>query len=158
MRDRLFARLRGLLTRRRARREADEELTFHVEQETAANIARGFSPDEARRLALRDLGGVTQTREAIHDVRTLGIEAVWRDARHAVRCEFNVVVVRGRSRRRRGGAARPAQRSVDVMKTPGQNGFSQAHTQPPRPAWAGSPRPGRGRPDGPAPTPYAGHL
>ncbi len=85
MRDRLFARLRGLLTRRRARREADEELTFHVEQETAANIARGFSPDEARRLALRDLGGVTQTREAIHDVRTLGIEAVWRDARHAVR-------------------------------------------------------------------------
>ena len=36
-------------------------------------------------MALRDLGGLTQTTEAVRDVRTLWLDLVWRDARHAVR-------------------------------------------------------------------------
>ena len=94
----LVTRLRGLLRRSRAAAELDEELQFHVEHEIDANIARGMSPSDARRAALRDLGGLTQTREAALDVRSLWIESVWRDARHAVRAliaapSFSIVVV-----------------------------------------------------------------
>ena len=81
----LMTRLRGLLQRRRAHREIDDELAFHLEMETRANAARGMDPAKARREARRALGGVAQTKEAIRDVRTLGVEWVWQDLRHSVR-------------------------------------------------------------------------
>src|SRR5258708_15007055 len=95
---RLVTRLRGLLRRSRAAAELDEELQFHLEHEMAANVARGMSPGDARRAALRDLGGLAQTREAVLDVRSVWIDGVWRDARHGVRAliaapSFSVVVV-----------------------------------------------------------------
>ena len=65
---RLLTRLRGFLRRSRAAAELDEELQFHIEQEIAANIARGMSRSDARRVALSDLGGLAQTREAVLDV------------------------------------------------------------------------------------------
>ena len=49
MLTRLIAYARGLAARRRIEAEADEELAFHLEQETEANVARGLSPAEARR-------------------------------------------------------------------------------------------------------------
>ena len=82
---RLVTQLRGLLRRSRAATELDEELQFHLEHEIEANVARGMSAGEARRVALRDLGGLMQTREAVRNVRSLWIESVWRDGRHAVR-------------------------------------------------------------------------
>src|SRR5687767_3416284 len=82
---RLIARLRGLARRRTIDAEVDEELQFHLEHEIAANIARGMAPAEARRIALRDLGGVASTKEAARDVRTLSLDLIWRDVRHAVR-------------------------------------------------------------------------
>jgi hypothetical protein len=85
MLDRLIVALRGLLTRHRAGRELDEELRFHLEMETRAHVAAGVDPAEARRFALRDLGGVAQTREAVGDVRTLWIDSAWHDIRHTVR-------------------------------------------------------------------------
>src|SRR5215831_3538951 len=90
--------LRDLRRRSRTAVELDEELQFHLEHEIAANAARGMSPGEARRAALRDLGGLAQTREAVLDVRSVWIEGVWRDARHAVRAltaasSFSIVVV-----------------------------------------------------------------
>ena len=95
---RLVTRLRGLLRRSRAAAELDEELQFHLEHEMAANVARGMSPGDARRAALRDLGGLAQTREAVLEIRSLWIDGVWRDARHTVRAliaapSFSVVVV-----------------------------------------------------------------
>ena len=81
----LLTAVRGLVQRRRAEREMDEELRFHVEMEIESNIARGLSPAEARRVALRDLGGVVQTKEAIRDVRALPVESMAQDARHALR-------------------------------------------------------------------------
>jgi putative ABC transport system permease protein len=77
--------VRGLFQRRRAEREIDDELAFHVEMETQANVARGMSPADARRAALRAFGGVTQAKETVRDVRTLRIESVWQDLRHASR-------------------------------------------------------------------------
>ena len=82
---RALTRLRGLLQRRRAHREVDAELAFHVEMETQANIDRGLPPADARRAALRDFGGVAQAREMVRDVRTLRIESLWRDVRYASR-------------------------------------------------------------------------
>jgi putative ABC transport system permease protein len=82
---RLVAYVHGIVRRRRINAELDDELRFHVEQEIEAHVARGVSPSEARRMALRDLGGMTQTTEAVRDVRTIWLDLFWRDARHAVR-------------------------------------------------------------------------
>ena len=81
----LLTRLRGLLQRPRVAREMDSELRFHVEMETQANVDRGIPQPEARRLALRDLGGVEQTKETIRDVRASWVDSVWQDARLAFR-------------------------------------------------------------------------
>ncbi len=98
MLTRLLARLQGLRRRARAAAELDEELQFHLEHEIAAHVARGMSPADARRVALRDLGGIAQTRESTLDVRSVWIDGVWRDTRHAVRAlmrapSFAAVVV-----------------------------------------------------------------
>ena len=69
---RLLALARGLARRNRITAEVDEELQFHLEREVDAHIARGVPATEARRIALRDLGGLTQTREAVSDVRRIG--------------------------------------------------------------------------------------
>jgi hypothetical protein len=56
---RLLAYARGLARRRGISAEVDDELRFHLEQEIEARVARGVSPADARRMALRDLGGLT---------------------------------------------------------------------------------------------------
>jgi predicted permease len=83
--ERLIAQARGLARRRTIDAELDDELQFHLAQEIQANVGRGMSREEARRVALRDLGGLTQTREAVRDVRTIWLDLAWRDLRHAVR-------------------------------------------------------------------------
>jgi predicted permease len=82
---RLIAYLRGLARRRRIDAEVEDELRFHLEQQVEANIAHGMSPPEARRVALRDLGGLTPIRQAVREVRTTWLDSVWYDTRHAVR-------------------------------------------------------------------------
>ena len=83
--SRYLAYFRGLGARRRIDGEAEEELAFHLEQEIAANVARGLPRAEARRVALATLGGVPQTREAVRDVRATWVDALWRDVRHGAR-------------------------------------------------------------------------
>jgi len=82
---RVAAWVRGIARRDKINAELDDELRFHLEREVEAHVARGVPPAEARRMAVRDLGGVTQTIEAVRDVRTLGLDRLWRDVRHAVR-------------------------------------------------------------------------
>src|SRR5690606_18684889 len=65
----LHHRLRVLFSRTREDRELDEELAFHLDMQTQANIARGMSPEEARRQAHLALGGLAQVREATRDAR-----------------------------------------------------------------------------------------
>src|SRR5688572_11334753 len=81
----LMAYVRGFARRRRADAEAAEELAFHLEHETQANVERGMTPQEARRIALIALGGVEQTREAVRDIRATSFDRWWRDLRHACR-------------------------------------------------------------------------
>jgi predicted permease len=85
MLTRFIAYVKGLVRRGRAHRELDEELQYHVERETDANIRRGMTPHEARRIALRDLGGVTQTREAVADVRSTWLDSFRQDVVYAMR-------------------------------------------------------------------------
>ncbi len=83
--ERLVASVRGLLQRRRAHRELDEELAFHVEMETRANLKKGLPPAEARRKTLVDLGGIDQTKEAVRDQRATVFDRLAQDLRYALR-------------------------------------------------------------------------
>ncbi len=79
-------RLRSLFRRDRVERDLDEELAYHMEQTTAAYIARGLSPDEAQRAALRDMDGIEQRKEQCRDARGVGwVEDLVGDLRYAVR-------------------------------------------------------------------------
>ena len=80
-----MASLRGLLGRRRIDAEILEELHDHLEREIEAHRRRGVSPEEARRLAVRDLGGLTQTVESTRDVRATWLDTFWRDLRYGAR-------------------------------------------------------------------------
>jgi putative ABC transport system permease protein len=82
---RLVAALHGLLRRRRIDDEIAEELRDHLEREIELHRSRGLAPEEARRLAMRELGGLTQTIESTRDVRAIWVDALWRDIRYAAR-------------------------------------------------------------------------
>ncbi len=48
--------------------DIDKELRFHIDERTDELIASGMAPDEARRQARLELGGVMQTKEAVRDL------------------------------------------------------------------------------------------
>jgi predicted permease len=71
---------------RRRERELDRELRFHVEEETAANVARGMNPQEARRQAMLSFGGLEQIKEDCRDQRSMvWLEQTTQDFRYACR-------------------------------------------------------------------------
>src|SRR5947208_14518545 len=79
-------RLRSLTRGAQVEAELDEELRDHLDRQTQAFVEKGLAPDEARRTALIDLGGVDQQKEACRDARrTQTIEHLLRDLRYAVR-------------------------------------------------------------------------
>jgi hypothetical protein len=79
-------RLRSVLHRGEVEQELDEELQFHVEQQTVENMRRGLSPDRARAAALQALGGIEFQKEEVRDARgTRALEDVGRDVVVAVR-------------------------------------------------------------------------
>jgi putative ABC transport system permease protein len=82
----LFHRLRAQLRRGKIEREMDAEMRFHLEMETAENVRRGMSEEEALRAALRSFGGVEQTKEVYRDVAWFRwIEDFWQDLRYGAR-------------------------------------------------------------------------
>jgi macrolide transport system ATP-binding/permease protein len=62
-------RLRSFLRSSQVDGEMKEELREHLEQQTRENIARGMSPEEARRAAVRAMGGITQIEQRCRDAR-----------------------------------------------------------------------------------------
>src|SRR5262245_61029347 len=78
--------LRMRWRRRNVEREMDREMRFHLEMETAENIRRGMSEEEARRAALRHFGGVEQVKETYRDIsRFRRLEEFWQDLRYGAR-------------------------------------------------------------------------
>ncbi|MGE3276626.1 MAG: ADOP family duplicated permease [Vicinamibacterales bacterium] len=64
----------------------DEEIRFHLDQQTEKNIRAGLPPDEARRQAVLRFGAVERTREQTRDqFRFVRLEDLWRDLRHGAR-------------------------------------------------------------------------
>src|SRR5256885_84998 len=62
-------RLKSVFRRRRADRELDEELQFHLDMKIEEGVAQGLSPEEARYRAMRALGGVAQRKHEMRDAR-----------------------------------------------------------------------------------------
>lgn len=86
MLSRLVLRLRALVRKSEMERELDEEVGFHLERETEENIRRGMSPEEARRVAMANFGGIEGVKEECRVVRgTRLIEDLWQDLRYGVR-------------------------------------------------------------------------
>src|SRR5262249_17249256 len=86
MLSRLKTALRALLRRSQAERELDEELRYHIEQQTELNIRLGMSPEEARYAARKAFGGVEQAKERSRDTRDVRLlEELWQDLRYGAR-------------------------------------------------------------------------
>ena len=79
-------RLRGVVLRDRLEREMQEEIRAHLDMQTEDYIRQGMSPAEARRMALRQFGGVEQVKEQYRDRRGLPVvETTLQDVRYAWR-------------------------------------------------------------------------
>ena len=59
----VFANARALFRGGRVDADLADEMRFHVEREMEANVARGMSPDAARRAARLTFGSVDAARE-----------------------------------------------------------------------------------------------
>ncbi|MFN7942443.1 MAG: ADOP family duplicated permease [Thermoanaerobaculia bacterium] len=78
--------LPNLLRRKQLEAELDQELVSTLDELAAENLARGMSPEEARRRARVELGGLEQVKEAVRDERSgILLEQLAQDARFAAR-------------------------------------------------------------------------
>ncbi len=79
--------LLAMLKRRsKAERESDDEMRFHLERQIEQHLAAGLSPEEARRQALIEFGGVQQTRENVRETRSIRLfDILAQDTRYALR-------------------------------------------------------------------------
>ena len=77
---------RNLFAKENVDRELTEEIRAHLDLLTEVKLNEGLTPEEARRAALIELGGVEQVKESVREIRHGRLlEDVWQDARYAVR-------------------------------------------------------------------------
>jgi predicted permease len=82
----LLSRCAALFRRRNLDEDLDAELSSHIEFAVEENMKRGMSAQEARTRALREFGGVTQTKEAYRLQQGIPfLEAVLIDVRYGLR-------------------------------------------------------------------------
>ena len=87
----LFARLFGYRTRARREQDLDREIRAHLQMAIEEHQRAGMSHADARRSAMRDLGGVIQTKEAFREQHAFAtLDGLARDVTYAWR------LVRGR--------------------------------------------------------------
>jgi predicted permease len=84
--DKLRMRLRSLFQRPRVEAELAAELSFHLDQLVAENVAAGMNAQEARHAALRTFGGVAQIEEECREARgTRWFDELGQDLGYAMR-------------------------------------------------------------------------
>ena len=67
-------------------KERAREIDAYIEIETAENVARGMSAEEARYAAIRKFGNPTLVREEIYRMNSIGfLETLWQDLRYGAR-------------------------------------------------------------------------
>src|SRR5580700_6301148 len=77
---------RSLLRRNTVEQELGSELRFHIDRQVEENIAAGMAPQEARRAAVHEFGGVEQVKEECRDTRRVSfLEALLQDLRYGAR-------------------------------------------------------------------------
>ena len=82
----LLSRCAALLRKRELDDDLDEELRSHIDLAVEENLKRGMSTETARRAALREFGGMTQTKETYRVQRGLPVfETITNDLRFAFR-------------------------------------------------------------------------
>src|SRR6266478_3056134 len=75
-----------LWRRTKMEEQLEKELRFHLDQHASELIARGHSPNQARRQARLVLGGPEQVKENCRDARgTRWLEDLLQDFRYAIR-------------------------------------------------------------------------
>ncbi len=78
--------LARLFRRQKMESQLDKELLFHIDQHEQDLVARGQTPQEARRNARLALGGPEQVKEKCRDARgTRWLEDLAQDTRYALR-------------------------------------------------------------------------
>ena len=78
--------LRSLFRGNSAEQELGSELRFHIERQVEENVAAGMTPQEARRAASREFGGVEQVKEECRDTRRVSlIDTLLQDLRYGAR-------------------------------------------------------------------------
>src|SRR5437773_11224014 len=86
MLDDVLLRLRSLFRRKKVEAELDDELRFHFAQQVAKFIHSGLPPQEAKRLARLEFGGMAQLKEEHRDARGVTfIETLLLDIRYGRR-------------------------------------------------------------------------
>jgi predicted permease len=64
----------------------NEELRFHLEKQAALYVSAGMSPEDARRTALLEFGGLESVKEDCREHRrTFWLETLWTDLRYGLR-------------------------------------------------------------------------
>jgi predicted permease len=84
--DKMFHRVHSIFARRQADADLSRELQFHLQRQTEEYVARGMSVEDARYLALRELGGLAQVEEQCRESRAVNwMERALQDLRFAMR-------------------------------------------------------------------------
>src|SRR3954447_21901512 len=82
----LTRRVHALFHKESLDQELEDELRFHIEKETEANIGRGMTAEEARLAALRSFGGMEKVRDECREQRGVRLmEELWQDLRYGAR-------------------------------------------------------------------------
>lgn len=81
----IFARLMALVRKRQLDAELEGEIAAHLELAERDALASGMSPEQARRAARTQFGGIESMKEEHRDRRSFRwLENVWRDVRYGV--------------------------------------------------------------------------
>src|SRR5690348_951450 len=85
-----FSRLRSLwrnvVGKSRVEDDLDEHVRSYADLLTAEKVRAGLSPEDARRAALVELGGIERVKDEVRDVRSGAVlDTTVQDVRYAVR-------------------------------------------------------------------------
>ena len=82
----MMRRIRRLFQKSRSEKELDQELRFHLDRQIADYVAAGISPDEARRRAKLEFGGLDRVKDEVRDTRFGNfIETLFQDLSYGMR-------------------------------------------------------------------------
>lgn len=82
----MIRRIRRLFQKTRSESELDQELRFHLERQIADYVKSGISPEEARRRARLDFGGLERVKDEVREAHwDIHLDNLFRDLKFGVR-------------------------------------------------------------------------